>query len=470
MKRLLYIAYFFPPLGGAGVQRSLKFARYLPDHGWHPTVLTGAADYWLRDDRMLRELDPSIEVHRVRAWGGRFLGAGARKSGGGESSSEPRSGSGPVSASSGAPRSAARISRFRKLARWVCVPDAYLGWAWPAQRQALALAKPSQAGARAFDAVLTTSSPDSAHLIGRTLRRRLGVPWIADLRDPWVRRLSYAAPTPLHDAWQTRLERQCLEEADSVVVTSEATREDYLQRLPGLDPTRVHVITNGYDESDFAEAAELLDRDPGPEAGWPADVLHAGQLNPDRPIGPFLDGFRRFLHGGKAGVATNSGGRKNTTGPQALFLGGHYDRDLLEVSQRGLDGHVSFRDNVSHAASIASLQRARVLLLLEQDSDRGRLILPGKVFEYLRARRPILALVPRDGAADRLVRTMDAGRVVEPSDPARIAEGLEALLQAPGVTGEPGPDHSLPDTALGQFERRELTARLARVLDGLARD
>ncbi|MEZ4651467.1 MAG: glycosyltransferase [Candidatus Eisenbacteria bacterium] len=177
-------------------------------------------------------------------------------------------------------------------------------------------------------------------------------------------------------------------------------------------------------------------------------MLHAGQLNPERPLDTYLRGLRIFLErNGEAETA------------RTLFLGGHYDADVDRVEAAGLSPFVEFSPSCPHHESVAALLRARVLLLLEQDSERGELILPGKIFEYLRAGRPILAVVPNDGAAAQLIRSMDAGWVADPSRPETVAEGLERLLQ-PGATG-PGIETTR------RFERRALAAELARLLDAI---
>lgn len=443
------------------MQRTLKFTRYLPRHGWKPTVVTGPAGYWIRDPSLLEEIGPETEVVRAPHWGARFIGG----------------------AGSGGARSRSRLRSLRALARFFLVPDAYVGWTIPAGRIASRLLEQTR-----FDALLTTSSPDSAHLLGRRLRRTSGVPWVADFRDPWTRRMAYAPPTPVHDRLHRALERGCLRDADRIVTTSEETREDFLRRTPGLDAAKVRVIPNGYDEEDFraAEARLRGPRSPEPEVAPAVPVLHAGHLNPERPITPYLEGLRRFLehHPGRSEEA------------RTLFLGAHYDRDLEEVRRLGLERHVEFAANRTHLDAVTALLQARVLLLLEQNSDRGRLILPGKVFEYLRAGPPILALVPPGGAADRLVRSLDAGLSVDPARPEAVAEALVRLLDAPsgrrpsgseseppprtGGPGESGPlpgdgsesplpgDRSQDPLSIHRFERVRLTERLAALLDEVA--
>jgi glycosyltransferase involved in cell wall biosynthesis len=425
VRRVLYLAYFFPPLGGAGVQRSLKFTRYLPEHDWLPHVLTGPAGYWIRDESLLDELDPRVQVERVGHWGARWMG-----------------GAGIVTR-----RSGRRIHWLRNVSRLFLIPDAYVAWARAAAAHGEALGR-----RHPFNAILTTSSPDSAHLAGARLQRRLRIPWIADFRDPWTRRMAYAPPTQLHDRWHRRLERAVLRHADRVLVTSEATRDDFLKRTKGLPPDRVVVIPNGYDESDFT-AAEAWLASAGANPGKIPPILHAGQLNPERPIGPYLAGLRHLRDRDPDLAARAS----------TLFMGAHYDGHLQEVLAAGMEDLVRFEGNRPHVESVAALLQAHVLLLLEQNSDRGRLILPGKVWEYARSRRPILAVVPPGGAADRLVRDLDAGRVVDPARPDQVAAGIAELLARPADSGA-------QLERLTPYERRALTAKLARELDSVLAD
>lgn len=421
MKKLLYFAYYFPPQGGAGVQRSLKFVRYLPDFGWRPSVVTARADYWMEDRSLLAEIDAETIVRRVSFPGARLLGRSP----------------------AGGARSGARIRLLRGLTRWVALPDAYVGWSAAARRAGEELLR-----AEAHDAILTTSSPDSAHLIGRALRRRFGLPWVADFRDPWTRRLSHAPPTAWHDRRHRALERSCLREADRIVVTCEEAREEMLARDPALRPEKVQVVWNGFDAGDFRAVLPG-----GARPAWiPAegfDLLHAGQLNPERPCAPFLAGLRRYFD-----RHPEEEGRRRIG-----FVGGHYDHDREAVRRLGLTSSVAFFASCPHAESIAGLLSARALLLLEQDSERGRLVLPGKFWEYARARRPVLALVPRPGAAERWLRALGVGIWADPQDPERIAEGLELVWRMPPP--------AYPDGALAPFERRELTRLLASILDAL---
>jgi glycosyltransferase involved in cell wall biosynthesis len=442
-RQVLFVAFFFPPLGGGGVQRSIKFVRYLPAHGWEPRVLAAEADYWMRDEALLAEVPPGTAVRRVPFRGRRLIAMGGR----------------------GGTRSRAATRLLRGLSRLLLVPDAYIGWSRRAARVA-----EEELAQHPCDLVFTTSSPDSAHLLGRTVKRATGLPWVADFRDPWTGRLSYAPPTPLHHRWHLALERSCLREADAVVVTTPETRDDFLKRHAGLDPAKFRVIPNGFDEDDFTAAG--AERAAGAHAWIPADgfpVLHAGQLNLDRPLAPFLAGLRLFHERGPrsatpAGESSAAGaaGRAQGAGRDATtyLLGPCYDSHREEVRAAGLADTVRFLPGRTHCDAVAAMLGSRVLLLLEQDSDRGRLVLPGKAFEYLRAGRPILAVVPPGGAAARFVHDTGAGIAVDPSKPAGIADALGRLLG-----GEMEPRSTAESAA--PYERRTLTAELARLFDAV---
>ncbi len=430
-KRVLIFAYFFPPLGGAGVQRIVKFAKYLPTLGWEPTIVTvRSRDYWMADSGLARELGPGVRIQRTRSLTG--LAVLRRLA--------PRQ----AGATQGGVRaSSAGIVRLRRLAGWVLIPDSYIGWVPYAIRAGEALLRE-----RHYDCILTTSSPDSTHLIGQHLARRWRIPWVADFRDPWVRRLSFAPPTAWHRARHVTLERSILRQASRVTVTAEATRDDYLARYAELPREKVQVITNGYDEEDFAGLSEVL------PARDTMQVLHAGQLNPERPARPFLLGLQRFLS-----RTPHARGRL-----RVRFLGPCYAGDLAAARQLALSDVVTFEAGRTHREIVSELLRSHLLLLMEQDSERGGLILPGKIFEYLRAERPILALLP-PGTAWDLVAGLGAGRCVRTGDLEGCAQALSTYFTEYEHGGPPAT--SVAHEQLARFERRALAARLAQLMDSL---
>jgi len=420
-RRILIFAYFFPPLGGAGVQRVVKLVKHLPSLGWEPTVVTvRARDYWMEDATLQAELGPSVRVVRTPSLTGLSLLRRVAPRAGGRGAGR-RSGRG--------------LALLRRAAAWALLPDSYIGWMPFAVRAGARLL----AGTR-YDCLLTTSSPDSAHLIGRFLARRSGVCWVADFRDPWTRRLSFSPPTAWHRRRHEILEASVLRESSLVTVTSEETRADYLARCPALPAGKIAVVTNGFDEEDFAE---LEGEEPD---GGRLRILHAGQLNPERPARPFLEGMRLFLERRPAARARI----------EARFVGPCYERDRADAERLGLGDCVRFEPALAHAQVVRELRRSHLLLLMEHDSARGGLILPGKIFEYLRARRPILGLLP-PGAAWKLIEDLRAGRCCRTGDAEGCAEALAGSYDD-WRAGRWGPT-PLSDAVLAPYERRALARR-----------
>jgi glycosyltransferase involved in cell wall biosynthesis len=445
-RTILAIAYFFPPLGGGGVQRTVQFLKHLRPLGWRSEVVTGrAADYWVLDPSLAAQVPPDTVVHRTRALTGHALLGRGRRPG-----SAPR----PVAAGPGAPpapavRSTRFFARLRRLSSSLLVPDAYVGW-FPF---ALAAAR-ARLVRGGVDILFTTSSPDTAHLVGLVLRERFAIPWVADFRDPWVRRLTFTAPTRFHRCLHQWLERRVLERADRVVVTNEATRDDFLARHAGIPAARFAVIPNGYDPEDIASLREYSRERaaaPAGAAGTRRLVLaHTGLLSGKRTLAPLTAALGE-LFSARPDLRSRLAVRQ--IGPRENV------NDEL-VAAAGLADVVEFAGPVDHARVLVEMAAADILLLLEADEPAGSLITPGKIFEYLASGRPLLALVP-EGPAATLVRAAGGGAVVAPRDAAGAAEVLARWL-----------DHGLPAPPpraelLAPYARPALAAQLAALLDEL---
>ncbi len=438
---LLTVAYFFPPLGGGGVQRTVKFMKYLRPLGWRSEVITvRAADYWVLDPALAADVPADTVVHRTRALTG--LSLLARLPG------RARRVAGARGEQGGAVRSTPVLRWLRRATSACLIPDAYAGW-FPF---ALAAAE-ARLAAGGVDALLTTSSPDTAHMVGLVCRERHAVPWVADFRDPWVRRLTFQAPTRLHLRLHEWLERRVLARADRVVVTNEATRDDFLRRHPDIPASRYAVIPNGFDPEDLALLRQ--ESQPGPPAGSPADrqlvLAHTGLLSGKRTLGPFVAGVTAL-------IATRPELRPRLALRQ---IGPRENVNDELVARAGLSDLVTFLPPVDHAQVLAEMAAADALLLLEADEPAGCLITPGKIFEYLASGRPILALVP-EGPAAALVREGGGGVVLPPAD----AEGIAAVLAR---WLDQGPPAASPrQELLASYERPALAARLAALLDAIA--
>jgi len=353
---------------------------------------------------------------------------------------------GRTAAEPAAVRSTTGFQTLRWLTSCVLVPDAYLGW-FPFALAA-ARARIERGG---IDVLLTTSSPDSAHLVGLVLRERTRVPWVADFRDPWVRRLTFQAPTALHARLQAWLEGRVLARADGVLVTNEATRADFLARYPQLPKAKFVVLPNGFDPADLELGARSDGRSDvrsAPDPGRRFVLAHTGLLSGKRSLAPLVQGLE-LLFDRRPDLRARLLVRQ--IGPRESV------NDAL-VRQHALSDVIEFEPPRRHPEVLQAMAVADGLLLLEADEPQGSLITPGKIFEYLAVGRPILALVPKGPAAD-LVTEFDAGVVVHPGDAAGIAHTLAGWL----TSGPPEPG-GWRGAALARYSRPVLAERLAETL------
>ena len=431
MKRLLIVAYFYPPIAGGGVYRTIGFARHLPAFGFEPIVLTGP------------NVDPD----------GGDPGLSASVSG----VETVRAGRG--SAISSARARAARPPWITALARassWIAIPDSYAPWRGDAVRAGLA-----RIGRGDVAAIYSTSPPDTDHLVALDLHRASGLPWVADFRDPWIGLGYRNPPTPWHRAAHEGLLRDVLRGATRVVAATEGTQ----RWLAGVEPSieaRSSVITNGFEDEEWRGVTpRRFDR---------FTVLHAGRLSDDRTLEPFALGLERFLERDPA--------RRGAI--QCLLLGPHDAAQARIASRAALAGILRFEGNRPHAETLAMEAGADVLLLVKSRSARYRDLVPGKLYEYIGAGRPVLAIAPEGPAAD-LVRRLGLGWVADPDSPEAIAAALEeawarraagaaavASAVAPPAAPGAGPSPSASPADRASFTRRRLTERLARTLAEIA--
>ena len=373
--KVLLVTMHFPPAGGGGVQRSLKLAQYLPGFGIETHMQAPVDSKWLhRDDGL--HVPTQAWIHRVR-----YVGPRARK---------------PTEELRAAATTLDRaLVQAQVTARRLLVPDPSVTFNLTAIPAAIRLVR-----REGIDAVITTSPPGSIHLVGAAVRRATGARWLADLRDPLVafqHRRADTAATRAREATNERLARLVARQADAISCVSQAIAEE----MHAFEPRGVvRTIPNGCDFDDFAgieyERAERF------------RITHTGGFFGKRDPKPFLEA----LAGSGLDVV-------------ARFVGDFRTSDREWAESRGLGDRLELVPYAPHAEALR-LQRdsEALLLLIPEAGGRGKGVLSGKVFEYLAAGRPILAVVPPDGAAAELIRETGAGVVVAPDD----VEGMKRAL------------------------------------------
>ena len=418
-KRVLMIAYLFPPIDNSGTQRSLKFAKYLPQFGWEPIVMTAdRPPNGHVDNRLLGELPPGIRVLRVPMLSERI----------GEL----------VGRLAVTPAARARISNgisWRLRGRWQR-PDAYASWRPTARRAALRAFKDI-----GFDAVFATGFPWTSLLIGRDVSLATGRALVADFRDPWAAEDVFSSGDRYY-ADNIPLERSVIRHAAAVISLSETMIGTMRTAHPDSEPSKFITIPNGFDPDDLAVAQ--------PPAHDCFRIVYTGVWKNGYTLDALYDVIGRL-----AQSAPHLLERLEVVA--AGFAPGH-------AQSRGLARYVTEPGVLSHAAAVSLMHSADLLFMTNPSGSRQQACLPGKIYEYLATGRPVLAVTDPEGEAGRLIQTIGGGIAVSPNDPARLERVIAEALTARRLTVPPQ-----NRCALKAFERPALARKLAAVLDSVTR-
>lgn len=433
--QVLFIAYHFPPIGGAGSQRSAKFVRYLPEFGVGPVVVAGPADAhsrWEPEDR-----SQSTEISEAT----------------------------PVYRPEGPPPELSRPSRLGQLAGRASHRDSW--WQNELSRLGdLAIRE------HEIDVVYVTLSPYEALESAVGISRKHGLPLVADFRDPWALDEVRLYPTGVHRSLERNKMRRLLAMCDAVIANTNEARVAILDCCRELDPARVVVIPNGFDRSDFESLAPRT-----PDGRF--RIVHAGYLHTSMGL---AQGRRRRLKRVLRGdlVSVDFLARSHAYLLEALEQLGTQDPDLASridvvlagvlsaddrrlVEESSVSGNVRVTGYLEHREAVGEMVQADALFLpmhAVADGYRARIV-PGKTYEYLATGHPILAAVPAGDARD-LIMALRAGIVVDPSDVSAIAQAIVELAQGPT-------DRSPSLGDLAAYERRELTRQLALLIHDVAK-
>jgi glycosyltransferase involved in cell wall biosynthesis len=422
-RRVLVIAYYFPPMGLSGVQRTLKFVKYLPDYGWQPTVLTvEPRGYIAKDESLLEELQgrPVRIVRTPPSGPGRLFGKR-------EVVTLP---------------SEWKRKLLSRVSDTLFIPDNKIGWKRRAVNRALALHKDTP-----FDLIFATAPPFTDFLIGRKLKKKINKPLVLDYRDPWVDYPFKFYPTPLHKLLNVILERRALRASSHVVTTNRRVKEQILRRHRFLTYHDIEIITQGFDPEDFPVQAHAPRRKPGPAGEKRMRITYAGVFWEDRTPDHFLQAMHDLF-----AEKPKLRGRI-----EAVFIGNFRDENRKLVAKLGLQDAVRIMDYLPHRDCVRELRASDVLWMTVGD-DLGS---PGKAYEYLGARKPILALVP-DGFLKATIQEA-GGTTVHPKDVGAIKTALEEFL----VLFEKRQLKGLREDVVDKYNRATLARTLVKVFESL---
>ena len=434
MKRVLIISYYWPPTGGSGVQRWVKFAKYLPSEGWQPVIYTPENPEQLAvDESLAAEVPEAAEVVKTRIIEPYELYKKLlRRSGHSKEAVEVN------------PVNAQNKSLLQKAAMWVrgnlFRPDPRCLWIGPSVRF---LKK--YLSEHPVDLIVSTGPPQSMHMIGLRLSRETGLPWIADFRDPWTKifYFKHLSMTPATERWHKKMEKKVLDEASAVVAVSPLVQQEF----QAMTDTPVELITNGFDECDFS--SEPCTQAYG-GASQEFTITHTGLFAADGNPTVLWDVLAEKCHADEAF-------RKLL---RIKLIGKTDDQILKALKDRGLEESLINMGYQTHSVAVDQQRQASVLILPLRKEPEYRAVLPGKLFEYLASQRPILGIGQPDGAMAMIVNETGTGTVIDWNDKEGISQYIEQCWKRhlEGRLSSDGAD-------LSRFTRRSLTRRMAGLFD-----
>ncbi len=379
-KKVLIITYYWPPAGGSGVQRWLYFVKYLRNFGVEPIVFTvDKKNYPITDKSLVTQIPEKIEVIKQKIF-------------------EPGQTVSKNNSSGFLSKNPSFFQRFKNYIRAnFFIPDAKMFWIRPSTKKIINYIKKNP-----VDFIISTGPPHSVHLIAKKVKEKTGVKWLADFRDPWTE-IDYFHHLPLTKKSinkHLKLEKEVLENADIVTVISKTMKLNY-----DKFNANVHVITNGYDDA-------VLSKIPDMDKSF--TITHIGLINSDRNPLMFWKVIAEIIE-------------ENEIFEQKVqinLVGTIADEVRNNIRELELEKYVNYTQYIPNQ-SVASFQmKSQVLLLLVNHVPSAKNIVTGKVYEYLRAKRPILAIAPIDGDLAEIIDETQSGLVIDFED----YEGLKKAI------------------------------------------
>ena len=430
MNKVLIITYYWPPSGGAGVQRWLKFVKYLREYGWEPIIFTPEnPEVPAVDPSLKKDIPKGITVLKTKVWEPysmykRFVGQKKEDS-----------------IKAGFLSDKKKPSLTEKLSVWIrgnfFIPDARKYWIKPSIKFLINYLKDNP-----VDALVSTGPPHSAHLIALGVKKTTNIPWLADFRDPWTNidfydklMLSKSA-----DKKHKRLEKDVLNGADKLVTVSWNWAKDFYE----LVGNHFEVITNGFDPEDFKN----IDYKPTDKF----EIVHIGSMNKDRnPVT-----FWKTLH--ELTEEDESFFKK-----LKLTFIGQTDYSVFESLEKyGLTKYLEKIEYQPHDELMASTANANLLLLPLNNTPNVNGIIPGKIFEYLALQIPIFCIGPEDGDSARIIKECSAGIVAEFEDKHKMKSGIKKLYSG---FKENTTSRIQEMEMINRYSRKKLTKEIAVLLD-----
>jgi glycosyltransferase involved in cell wall biosynthesis len=406
-------------MGMGGVQRALKFAKYLPFFGWQPIVLTvKEVNYFAKDCTLLEELPSDTKIIRTGSLDPLRLSylLNKNKSFKGET----------------------YTTKKAQIQSWIFFPDNKIGWIPFALSKGLKICKQEK-----VDLIFSTSPPPTAHLAGYLLKKLTGKPWVADFRDEWIGYSYQLLPTALHRRIKQSTMRMIIKNCDSIITVNQQIAELIKKEI--FDPKIIEVIPNGFDQSDFKMEV--------PRKTEKFTITYAGTFSLDNDPRPFFEALSNLFVKNK--ISPNEMKLVIVGFPLGIDLNGLIAKYKLQECAENF-GYLS------HPEAIQKLVESDVLLFVVSDHPESKIFTPGKLFEYLATQKPILAILPRHNPAAEIINSIGAGEIIEPH---QIEQIENKILYIYGRYRESKQEFKYNFQEISQFERKHLTSKLATLFE-----
>ena len=415
-RNVLYISYYFPPMGLSGVQRTTKFVKYLPEHGWKPFVLTVTPDHFYAfDDGLLDNFEGrNVQIYRTRL----------------KNNQERKTKQLP-------PYFIQKTGRF--ILNLIYQPDSKIKWMKPAMDLAEMIIKRNN-----INVIVATAPPFTDFVIAMELSKKHDIPFLIDYRDTWLDNPYHYYPTPFHKNYSKKLEDAVLKRAAHIIVITRQAKEKLLMQYNFLTHQDISIIPHGFDPEDFEPYRNVT---PDPKK---FTLTHSGVFQDDRTPKYFLKAMSSFLN-------NNQEARSKV---ELRFIGIMRKNHLKQIAKYGLQDNVVSTGYVTHSEAVKNLMESDVLWMMLKDNVRT----PGKLYEYFGARKPILISSP-DGPMRKMALDTKAALAVEPDDVGQIENSISTLYHLWKNRNLPTPDENY----IQQFDRQKLAAELSREI-GLSLD
>jgi len=423
--KALIITYYWPPAGGSGVQRWLKFVKYLRDFDIEPIVYTvDDPEYALRDDTLQNEIPKNITILKQPIWEPNKLLSIFK-------SKQQQTSAGFLNPNP---------SFFEKQLQYIranyFIPDARKYWIKPSVKFLLNYLKEIK-----VDVIITTGPPHSLHLIGLELQKKIPVKWIADFRDPWTD-IDYFHQLPLTEKSiekHKELEQKILQSTDAVLVVGKTMKENFKKFNKNI-----HVITNGFDGEIVKEKSTVLDKK--------FSITHVGMMNADRDP--------KILWEVLAELMVENLDFANDL--QIKLIGKVADEVKLSIKENNIEKDMVYLDYLPHSKVMEHQRSAQVLLLAVNNVAFAKGIITGKIFEYLQAKRPILAIAPADGDLAEIISNTNAGTVIGFYEKDQLKKVIVDMYQQ-----YKRGNLMIQSINIERYQRKNLTKQLAEVIKKL---